>query len=208
MSQKVVNITGGPRYDHVTFLLCNPRSRSAWLREVMSHCMPCLPHEVLRTCGSVSDLACAIDRVREEPHDRPAKPLFVADTAAILLYERIRDTMPGANFMFVYRPPSQVDSSLRALGLKPVFEPAKVATKMLRVYQELRRSYVPPLWFTCDSLSDYETHVMMCERMGGVAMNRTQFERMVATNIQADLAAYRRQTHPLRALSLASEFQL
>lgn len=201
----VSNISGQPRYDNVTFLLCNPRSRSAWLHEAMSRTCVVLPHDVLRHCASIDELVARVNTAR---HNYPGRPVFVADSSMILFVEAVRAAMPGAKFVFVYRAPLEVEMSMRALKLRPAFDPVRVSTKMLRVYQQMRQEGSPPIWLPANMLSYFYNYQALCKHVGCDVMPRAEFDRLAQTNIQADLSRYANEVNTVRTLQLMQDAML
>jgi hypothetical protein len=100
-------------YGNVTFLLCMPRSRSAWLCEFLrpvAHTM----HDPLKRCASIDELGEMIDGLLRQD---PLHPVFVGDTAATFFHDQIVERFPCARFLFVLRSFEDTAQSLRLLGL-------------------------------------------------------------------------------------------
>lgn len=96
------------RYDNVTFMVCLPRSRSAWLAEFLkpvAHTM----HDPLKQCESIDELGNKLDEIL---FVRPHRPVFVADTAAALLFDEISKRFPDAKYLFVERAMPEVIGSV------------------------------------------------------------------------------------------------
>lgn len=96
-------------YEHVTFLLCLPRSRSAWLAElVRQHCAASW-HCPLQQCASIDELKMKIDAVP------PPGRIFIADVAALYFVGELLVKFPGAKFLIVHRKAAEVELSMKRL---------------------------------------------------------------------------------------------
>lgn len=101
------------RYDNVTFMMCLPRSRSAWLAEFLAYGAYTL-HDPLADCENIEELGRKIDRALTIS---PDLPVFVADTCAVYFAREIRERFPHARYLFVYREYEAVYRSLQKAGL-------------------------------------------------------------------------------------------
>lgn len=100
-------------YDNVTFMMCLPRSRSAWLAEFLAYAAYTL-HDPLAECESIEDLGRKIDHAMTIS---PDLPVFVADTSAVYFAREIHERFPNARYLFVYREYEAVYRSLQKAGL-------------------------------------------------------------------------------------------
>lgn len=91
-------------YEHVTVCFSLPRSRSQWLAWLYGHAISTW-HDPLKLCKHPLELKEMIDG-----HDGP---LFIADTCAIMFHASITESLPGARFLYVARPPQDVCASLK-----------------------------------------------------------------------------------------------
>lgn len=91
-------------YEHVTLCFSLPRSRSQWLAWLYGQAVSSW-HDPLKLCKHPLEL--------KEMIDRETGPLFIADTAAILFHTAITESLPGATFLYVSRPPQDVCASLK-----------------------------------------------------------------------------------------------
>ena len=98
-------------YEHVTLCFSLPRSRSQWLAWLYSHAALSW-HDPLKTCSHPLDLKRMID---EQATLR--RPVFIADTAAILFHEAIAESLPGATLLYVVRPLEDVLQSVHRQGV-------------------------------------------------------------------------------------------
>jgi len=102
------------RYDNLTFMICLPRSRSAW----MSHFLKPIAstrHDPLKHCASIDELGDVIDRIYDA--DGRDAPVFIADTAAVLFFDELGARFPNARYLFVERDVARVAESLRKAGM-------------------------------------------------------------------------------------------
>lgn len=93
-------------YEHVTVCFSLPRSRSQWLAWLYGHAISSW-HDPLKLCKHPLELKEMIDQANTQG------PLFIADTAAILFHSAITESLPGARFLYVVRPPQDVCASLK-----------------------------------------------------------------------------------------------
>lgn len=106
------------RYDNVTFLVCLPRSRSAWLAAFLKP-VAWTMHDPLKRCESIDELGLRIDAILAA---YPNQTVFVAETGTPLFYDPICARFPNAKFLFVERPVAEVMASLRREGVVPTEE--------------------------------------------------------------------------------------
>lgn len=97
------------RYDNVTFMLCLPRSRSAWLAQFFLTYIPAM-HDTLGRCESIDEFKREVDAKIGWATE---VPVFVAETAGIFVWNQMYDAFPHARFLFVDRNAAHVRSSLR-----------------------------------------------------------------------------------------------
>lgn len=101
------------RYDNVTFMMCLPRSRSAWLAQFLKP-VAWTMHDPLKQCESIDELGSRIDTVLAVHHDQA---MFIADTGAALFNAAISARFLNAKYLFVRRPTGEVRRSLANAGL-------------------------------------------------------------------------------------------
>lgn len=179
MSQSFPAIELG-RYDNVTFLICLPRSRSAWLAHFLKP-VAWTMHDPLKQCSSVEELAGKIDRVL---FLNPGRPIFVADTAAVLFFDDISRTFLDAKFLFVERPLNFVLDSLQRAGAEV---PAGVAVRYESAYNHARRVSQARRDFAMEvGFDEIDKRLLNIWRFvgGEPIMNREYAERMRGHNIQ------------------------
>lgn len=102
-----------PRYDNVTFVMCLPRSRSAWLTQFLKP-VAWTMHDPLKQCESIDELGCKIDTILSVHADQP---MLIADTAAVLFNAAISARFINAKYLFVRRPTADVAKSLGNAGI-------------------------------------------------------------------------------------------
>lgn len=96
------------RFDHVTVMVCNPRSRSQWMAYFMG--FGCVAwHDPLKHCAHPIDLVAMIE---EWTAKNPGRRLFIADTLAASFAVQLQRAMPGAYFFKVVRPLPDVRHSI------------------------------------------------------------------------------------------------
>lgn len=203
-------------FENVTFLLCNPRSRSKWLNEVMHYAggVAGTEHDPLRFFADIADdfrlhVQWMAQKARSE-----GKPLFIADSGAILFVEKLVDTFPGARFLFVYRDPEEVRQSLANLPM-PYFtsgkscpDPVKVAAKMHRMHAALSNVGVPVFWVSVDRLDDHEVFSRVLAFVGARPVSPTEHQIWCRENITADLSKHRIGVDPYKQARMALDAKL
>lgn len=94
-------------YSHVTLMMCLPRSRSQWMTWLFREKARIDAwHDALKGCEHPRDLVKKIDN---HPIDRP---LFIADTAALLFRDYLVNALPGLRTLYVSRNPTVVLQSI------------------------------------------------------------------------------------------------
>lgn len=111
-------------YAHITLCFSLPRSRSQWLAWLYGHAAMSW-HDPLKTCEHPLDLKRMIDE-----QVTMQRPLFIADTAAILFHHAITESLPGATFLYVVRPLDEVMQSIYKQGVTPGMELAAMLSYM------------------------------------------------------------------------------
>lgn len=117
-------------YEHVTFMLSLPRSRSAWMTEFMRPYVALALHNPLQQCASIEELAQRIDPW----HGR----VFVADVAAMFFFDQLVTRFPGAQYLFVHRPAREVEQSMRKLGVNPPLSVRAAEKQLLDLASSMR----------------------------------------------------------------------
>lgn len=92
------------------FIISLPRSRSAWLSNLLTFGDSFCFHEGFVGCDSLKAL-------RGKMEATGFKTVGNSDCMNILLIENILEEFPDAKFVFVHRPKEQVIEELRSLGL-------------------------------------------------------------------------------------------
>lgn len=168
------------RYDNVTFLLCLPRSRSAWLSMFLKP-VAWTMHDPLKACSSIEELAGKVDEVL---FLNPARPVFIADTAAVLFFADISKVFLNARFLFIERHLADVSLSLEKQGME--FPPSLGAhyvhaMHMARLTSRARRDFRMEIGF-----DEIDNRLLNIWRFvgNGLHMDRAYAERMRGSNIQ------------------------
>lgn len=100
-------------YSRVYFMFSLPRSRTQWCTRFISQApnVPHAWHDPLAFCRSPYELVAKIDEVlRSAP---PEQRIFIADTAAVMFYNRLTTLMPEMNVITMSRSMESVRHSLR-----------------------------------------------------------------------------------------------
>lgn len=173
-------------FSHVTFMLCLPRSRSAWMCEFLRP-VATTYHDPLKRCSSITDLKQLI------PY---TDPVFIADTAAVFFTQQIIREFPGAKFLFVFRTRHDVIVSLsnaaRAFNLMALEEAEASLHKSLRAVKAEGRKMMGVRF--CDINQNLQKiwGFVSCPDSPLFPVDHTA--RTVGRNIQVPFAEQNRQT--------------
>jgi hypothetical protein len=168
------------RYDNVTFLMCLPRSRSAWLTQFLKP-VAWTMHDPLKQCASIEELASKIDEVL---FLNPGRPIFIADTAAVLFFGDVSRTFPDAKYLFVDRPLPEVAASLKDEG---VDLPPEIGQRYESAFHRALLTSRARCDFRMEVAFDQiDRRLLNIWRFvgGDPIMSREYAERMCGTNIQ------------------------
>ena len=185
-------------YGNTTFMLCMPRSRSAWMCEFLggvAHTM----HDPLKNCASIDELGEKIDEILILDHEQP---IFIADTAALFFVDQIRARFPGARYMVVHRPRQDVHASLERFvgGRMPASAVGLLAEedeRMQRAVQMLsaQREFMCVVEY--DAINDYLRNIYRF--VGGLgALLDEYLTYIVGTNIQIPHEEQMRNANPAK----------
>lgn len=163
-------------YEHVTFMLCLPRSRSAWLAEFMRPYVAMSLHNPLQQCANISELAEKIDNA-------PAGRVFIADVSALFFFDQLVMRFPGAKFLVVHRPAREVEMSMQRLGIMPPINVRAVERQLVELGQQLRMRK------DCMTGTFFELHSpqvvqAISKFIAGIDVPYTYYMRMKDRNIQ------------------------
>lgn len=167
-------------YNHVTFLLCLPRSRSAWLAQfVRPYCAESW-HNPLQQCASVEELGKKIDDIRT-----PGK-VFIADVAAMWFFDKLLVRFPGAKYIVVHRPAHEVENSMRRAGVNPSLDIRKAEKHLVDLASQIRyRDDV--MTGTYFELNAPEIVRAICRFVTDVAPTFDYYRRLSKTNVQVSI---------------------
>jgi hypothetical protein len=168
-------------YSNVTFLLCLPRSRSAWLAAFVSPVATAL-HDPLSQCASIDELGDTIDVLLSTSK----KPVFVADTAAVLFYAQIMNRCPGCKFMLIWRDPAAVKESLRQHGMSSL----DIVDRCDDAIIQMLRSPLPKGRFFCTNYWNLDTclrDILLFVSDKGALVGNLYIRVMRGKNIQVSL---------------------
>lgn len=122
------------KYEHVTFTMSLPRSRTKWMAEIVkpwaaSYHDPLVKHRSIESFAGWLDETILI---------HPDKPILIADTISVFFFDRIVERFPGARFMFLWREPRSVIDSLHRMDPEMVNDDA--IWEQWQALQEARES--------------------------------------------------------------------
>lgn len=190
------------RYDNVTFLVCLPRSRSAWLAQFLKP-VAWTMHDPLKQCASIDELGEKIDCVLNTAG--PMHPIFVADTAAVLFFDDIGRRFPDARYLFVERSEHAVAASLQAKGFSGSTILGEVRDSYARacVRSRARFDFAMHVRF-----GDIDRRLLNIWRfVGGENLMSMEYaERMRATNIQIPFSEQLANTDRVKVRRLLSRY--
>lgn len=178
-------------YGNVTFVMCLPRSRSAWIASAFA-CGAATMHDPLKRCASINELGDKVDALLYSG----SGPLIVADTAAALFYPRIAKRFPSARFLFVSRGVQAVANSLANAGqpmnIRALHTAAAYLVDALARANKERR-FVHSVGF--DQLSDPAELVRLWQFFGCTGpFPAEDFKTACETNVQVPFSVQRAQT--------------
>jgi hypothetical protein len=191
------------RYDNLTFMMCLPRSRSAWLSTFLKP-VAWTMHDPLKQCASVEELGSVID----DAYKRGADHVFVADTAAVLFSGDLGWRFPNAKYLFVERDPKRVNDSLRRAGMnvQPHFYDVMChAYRHALLVSKARSDLMLEVPF-----DDIDKRLLNIWRFvgSGNLLNAEYAERMKATNVQIPFDEQLRNTDTAKVRRLLSRLNL
>lgn len=190
------------RYDNVTFLVCLPRSRSAWLTTFLKPCAWTM-HDPLKQCESIDELGIKIDELLSHNSDLH---IFVADTSAALFFSDIGRRFPDAKYLFVRRSVQDVERSLRNQDQK-VGSTIGYADRCFRnaVRLSSARSDLA-MMIDYEKIDDRLRNIWRFVGNGNL-LSPTYAEKMRATNIQIPFSQQHEETDMRKARKLFSRFR-
>ena len=118
-------------YEHVTFMLSLPRSRSAWMTEFMRPFVALALHNPLQQCATINELGEKIDAA-------PGGRVFVADVSAMFFFDELLLRFPGAKYIVVHRPAREVELSMQRLGIHPPLNIRNAEKQLLDIANAIR----------------------------------------------------------------------
>ena len=118
-------------YEHLTFMLSLPRSRSAWMAEFLRPLCVSSMHNPLQQCASIAELGQKIDK-------QPSGRVFVSDVAGLFFFDQLLVRFPGAQYLVVHRAASEVERSMRKQGIQPPLNVRKAERQLLDIAAHIR----------------------------------------------------------------------
>jgi hypothetical protein len=168
-------------YNHVTFLLCLPRSRSAWLAQFMRPYCAASWHNPLQQCASIEELGRKIDDISTPGN------IFIADVAALFFFDKLVVRFPGAKYIIVHRPAHEVEHSMKRLNVNPPLNVRSAEKQLVELANSLRmRSDV--MTGTFFELNSAEIVRAICRFVTGIVPPFEYYRRMARTNVQVPVA--------------------
>lgn len=180
-------------YSNVTFMVCLPRSRSAWLCAFLNPIAVTM-HDPLKHCASIADLGVEIDHQRLV--SGVETPIFVADTAAVFFYDQITMRFPGAKYFFVFRSPTEVSASLAALGAVNEHILHVQAIQMAALDHINKEKSIRKFWIGYHRMDEYIPAIWQFVGGEDIAMpTREWIKKMTPRNIQIPIREQNRLTN-------------
>lgn len=189
-------------FSNLTFMICLPRSRSAWMVEFMRAHGVTAWHNPLQSCSRLEQLHELVrDRMSKA---LPGTRLFIADVAALFFYDKLVFMFPGAKFLFVWRSGAAVECSMNALGVKPPLN-LRAAERQLQQAiagaQHQRNTMAGPF----EELDNGVIMNSIVQFVSGREMSSFKWDRMRHKNIQVSIADQRKNVDPVAQRQLFSQ---
>jgi hypothetical protein len=164
---------------HPFFIVCLPRSRSAWLANALTSGRSACLFEGTWGCRSLDDL----DRVMVETG---AEAAGNSDCVNSLLFERLVRKWPQARFVVIRRDPARVATSLDRLGLTP--GPEKIAAMSRGI--EAAAAHANAITVDFDALTGIEAGESIWRHCApGQRFNRRRWQMLLGLNVQVSYDA-------------------
>jgi hypothetical protein len=177
-------------YNHVTFMLSLPRSRSAWMAEFLGPYCVASMHNPLQQCASIDELKTKIDAL-------PPGRVFVSDVAAVMFFDQLVAQFPGAQFLVVHRPAHEVEHSMRVLGVHPPVNIRRVERELLDIGTAIRhRAWA--MTGTFFELQSLTVLTAIAKFATGVDVDSAYVHRMRNKNVQVPVAEQVARTDMLK----------
>lgn len=184
-------------YEHVTFVMALPRSRTAWMAHTFGQLVQA-HHEPLRECASIGELRLRVD---DWTRRRPDAPLLIVDTAAVFFHQQIAEHFPHAARIFVERNPDHVRQSLERIGISGAH--VALAEPYYRAARAAAPGRLSAIRLRYEELDRPATLELMARFIGYAGEIQPGFwEQHIAMNIQADVEQLRRSVDRWKARAL------
>ena len=167
-------------YEHVTFMLSLPRSRSAWMTEFMRPFVALALHNPLQQCATINELGEKIDAA-------PGGRVFVADVSAMFFFDELLLRFPGARYVVVHRPAREVELSMQRLGIHPPLNIRNAEKQLLDIAQSIR-GRADTMTGTFFELNSPQIVRAISKFAAGVDVPYGYYLRMKDRNIQVSVA--------------------
>ena len=184
-------------YEHLTFMLSLPRSRSAWMAEFMKpYCVASL-HNPLQQCASIEELGTKLDAL-------PAGRVFVSDVAGLFFFEQLVTRFPGAQFLIVHRPAREVEHSMRKIGVEPPLNVRKAEKQLLDIANSIRHHHWT-MTGTFFELNSPQVLAAIARFASGATVEPRHLYNMMQRNVQVPIAEQIARTDMMKAEKIAAE---
>lgn len=153
------------------FVVCLPRSRSAWLANLLSHESVMCLHEPLMTCRSMADFEAKLATT--------GTPIAGAsDTGAMFWVERLIEDYPDARFVVLARDPRGYVEQAQRMGAT-ANEAMAVMDQFSGAIDALQRLGQRTLTVASNQLDDYATCDRVWRHIGmPIPLNRVRFDML------------------------------
>lgn len=172
-------------YEHVTFMLSLPRSRSAWMTEFLRPYTAAAWHCPLQQCESIRELRVKIDLA-------PQGQVFIADVAALFFFDQLLVEFPGAKYVVVHRPAREVEHSMQKLGVTPPLNVRAAERQLLDIGQALRMRH-DAMTGTFFELNSPQVVQAIAKFVTGLDVPYSYYLRMKNRNVQVSIAEQRKR---------------
>lgn len=173
-------------YEHATFMLSLPRSRSAWMAEFLRPFVAVSMHNPLQQCASIEELGQKVDAA-------PPGRVFISDVSAMFFFDQLLIRFPGARFLVVHRPAHEVENSMRRLGVHPPLNVRSAEKQLVEIGLGLR-GRDDAMTGTFFELNSPQIVQAIAKFATGVDVPYSHYLRMKDRNVQVPVSEQIRRT--------------
>lgn len=166
-------------YEHLTIMLCLPRSRSAWMAEFLRPHVTVSMHNPLQQCASIEELGQKIDAVQGT--------VFISDVAGLFFFDKLIERFPGAKYLFVHRPSREVEASMARLGVVAPLDLRKAEKQLLDIANGIRHN----AWVMSGSFFELHNPALLgaiVRFVSGQFVTPRHLHAMMNKNVQVSIA--------------------